>query len=234
MLEFEGDIRSWRTQVERRSSLSPRELDELEDHLRARVDLELDLNPALTPATALRSALEGLGEPSAISKEFAKAGQRRSRRLLLAGWALYAASFLFPAYAYAGPHFDRTTYGYEIVPELVRVTGSGPALAIAGLWLPNLILLTTLSAWRHRRPSRRGWTAWIVGATGALPLGLGLLRFGDPGAPFHAGIGFWMWCASFIVVATALWLRSREWASVQPHTAGLPSKLGLYSGENHV
>ena len=234
MFELDTEVRKWRTGLERGSSLSARELDELEDHFRARVGLELDLDPALTPADAFATAMDELGEPSAISKEFTKAGRPRWRRLLLAGWALYTASFLMPAYVYSGPHFDRTTYGYEIVPELVRLTSSGPALAVIGLWLPNLIMLATLPVWRRRRPSHRAWTTWIVGATGVLPLGLGLLRLGDPGAPFYAEIGFLMWCASFVVVATALWFRSREWASVQPHPGDLASKLGLYCGESHV
>ena len=229
------EVRKWRTGLERRSSLSARELDELEDHLSARVNLELDLNPALAPVDAFATAMDELGAPSAISKEFTKAGRPRWRRLLLAGWALYAASFLMPAYVYSGPHFDRTTYGYEIVPELVRLTSSGPALAVIGLWLPNLIMLATLPVWRRRRPSRRAWTAWVVGATGGLPLGLGLLRFGDPGAPFHSAIGFWVWCASFVVAGAALWFGRRDWASVRPRTTDdLALKLGLNSGAGHV
>ncbi len=41
MSDVDGRIRRWRARQERKSFLSPRELDELEDHLRARVDLEL-------------------------------------------------------------------------------------------------------------------------------------------------------------------------------------------------
>ncbi len=214
MFELDREVRNWRTRVERRSSLSARELDELEDHLRARVDLELELNPALAVGEALAIATEELGQPTAISREFAKAARPRWRHLMLTGWVLYAASFLLPAYRYS--RHELTTYGYEIIPELVGLTTSGPAWAVGVLWLPNLIMLMTLPAFRRLRPSRRAWTAWIVGATGALPLSLGLVRFGNPGAPFHSGIGFWVWCASFVVVATALWFRSRGWASVQP------------------
>lgn len=216
MFELETEVRRWRRNLERPSSLSPRELDELEDHLRARVSLELELNPALSPAGALAIAGEELGQPTAISREFAKAGRPRWRRLLLAGWAMYAVSFLLPVYGYSLHDAEFTTHGYEIFPELVRLTTSGPAWAVGVLWLPNLIMLMTLPAFRGLRPSRRAWTAGIVGATGALPLILGLVRLGDPGTPFRSGIGYWMWCASFVVVATALWLRSRGWASVQP------------------
>ena len=223
MFELEREVRRWRRHLERGTSLSPRELDELEDHLRARVDLELELNPALTPAAALAVAIDELGEPKAISREFARAGWPRWRHLLLAGWAMYAASFLLPAYGYSGHDAELTTYGYEIAPELVRLIASGPAWVVGVAWLPNLIMLMTLPAFRRPRPSRRAWTAWIVGATGGLPLILGLVRFGDPGAPFQSGTGFWVWSASFVVVAAALWLRGREWVSVRPrNTDGVP------------
>lgn len=216
MFEIETEVGRWRRNLERSSSLSTREVDELEDHLRARVSLELELNPALSPVDALAIAGEGLGQPAAISREFARAGRPRWRRLLLAGWVLYAASFLLPAYGYSRHDAELTTYGYEIFPELVRLTASGPAWAVGVLWIPNLIMLMTLPALRRLRPSRRAWTAGIVGATGALPLSLGLVRFGDPGDPFQSGIGFWVWGASFVVVATALWLRRRGWATALP------------------
>lgn len=223
MFELDREIDGWRSGLERGSSLSLRELDELEDHLRARVDLELDLNPALTPATAFRSALEGLGEASAISKEFAKAGQPRWRRLLLTGWALYAASFLLPAFGLpvipSRPDAARTIYGYEVFQDLLQPVPDGPALLLLMLWLPNLIMLLTLPALRHLRPWRRPWAAWIVGATGALPLGLGVLRLANGGLGYSPGVGFWVWSASFLVVATALWLRSRERAPARPQLA---------------
>lgn len=216
MFELDREIDSWRSDLETGSSLSLRELDELEDHLRARVDLELDLNPALTPATAFRSALEGLGEPSAISKEFAKAGQPRWRRLLLTGWALYAASFLLPAFGLpvipSRPDADLTVYGYDVFRVFTQPPSGGLA---ALLIIPNLIMLLTLPALRRLRPWRRPWAAWIVGATGALPLGLGVLRLANGGLGYFLGVGYWVWTASFLVVATALWLRTRQ-VRIQP------------------
>lgn len=193
MFELDREIRNWRTRVERRSSLSARELDELEDHLRARADLELELNPALVPAHAFVIAREGLGQPSAISREFARAGRPRWRRLLLAGWAMYAVSFLLPALT--NPYTDATIYGYR---------------AFSMLWPPSLIMLATLPTFWRRQRARRVWTAWVVAAAGALPSGLGLLRIADGGMGWNLGVGYWMWCASFFVVATALWLRNRQ------------------------
>lgn len=199
MFEFEDEIRNWRTRVERSSSLSTRELDELEDHLRARVSLELDLNPALATDEAMAIATEGLGQPTAISREFAKAGRPRWRRLLLAGWAMYAVSFLLPALT--NPHTDATIYGYG---------------AFAMLWLPNLIMLATLPTFWRRQWARRAWTAWVFAATGALPVGLGLLRIANGGMGWELGAGYWTWSASFAVVAFALWFRNRQGASAHP------------------
>ncbi|WP_419950070.1 hypothetical protein [Candidatus Palauibacter sp.] len=231
MFELDTEVRNWRTRLERGSSLSTRELDELEDHLRARVELELELNSALAPREALAIAREGLGQPKAISREFARAGRPRWRRLLLAGWALYAVSFLLPALA--NPSTDATIYGYRVFDEL-----GAPTLLLVMMWLPNLIMLTTLPTfWRRRRArrawtawvvaatgatfwrrrrARRAWTAWVVAATGALPLGLGLLRVANGGMGLNFGVGYWLWCASFAAVACALWLRNREGASIRP------------------
>lgn len=213
MFELDTEVRNWRTRLERGSSLSACELDELEDHLRARADLELELNPGLAPSRAFAIAREGLGQPMAISREFAKAGRPRWRRLLLAGWALYAASFLLPAWGIPGgipsrPDVNATTYAYEMLTQL-------PAGGQVMFLLTNLIMLLTLPALRRPRPSRNLWWAWLVGATGAFPFGVGVLRVVDGGMGLYPYVGFWLWSASFLVVATALWRRKRDWASVQ-------------------
>lgn len=213
MFELEPEVRKWRTGLERRSSLSARELDELEDHLRARVSLELDLNPALPPAKAFTAAVSALGEPKAISQEFAKAGRPRWRSLFLTGWALYAASFLLPAWGIPGgipsrPDADSTTYAYEMLTQL-------PVGGQVMFLLSNLIMLLTLPALRRPRPSRKLWWAWLVGATGAFPFGVGVFRVVDGGMGLYPYVGFWLWSASFLLVATALWRRKRDGASVQ-------------------
>ena len=201
----------------RRSSLSAREVDELEDHLRARVSLELDLNPALAVGEALAIAREGLGQPTAISREFARAGRPRWRRLLLAGWAMYAVSFLLPAMT--NPYADWSIYGYGVFVDVIRLTqpsSAATALLMVMMWLPNLIMLTTLPTFWRRHRVRRAWTAWVVAATGTLPLGLGLLRIAYGGMGWEFGAGYWMWSASFGVVAFALWLRNRQGTPAHP------------------
>ena len=78
-LGIEARVERWRTQLARTSSLSPRELDELEDHLRARVTTELELDAALTPARAFSVAREALGKEDDVSREFANAGRPKWR-----------------------------------------------------------------------------------------------------------------------------------------------------------
>ena len=92
MFDMDAEARRWRKRQERTSSLSPRELDELEDHLRARVDLEMELNAVLAPERAFAIARRELGTPAALEKEFAKAGKPRWKRWLVAGWGVYGAA----------------------------------------------------------------------------------------------------------------------------------------------
>lgn len=225
MFELNREVRNWRTKLERRSSLSARELDELEDHLCARVDLELELNPALAPAQALAMAQEGLGQPKAISREFAKAGQPRWRRLLWAAWAMYVASLLLPVLAASGPAADHlTARGYEFFVQVFHGE-LWPPLVVLLLNLPMLMTLPAL--WRSRR-----WQApWgAVGTVGVLALGCGVLTLGWPPrltadgvvGVAYLGSGYWAWSASFVCAAVALRLRKRNWSSVQPKTRAAP------------
>lgn len=245
MFELDTEVRKWRSRVEHRSSLSARELDELEDHLRARVTLELELNPVLAPAEALAIAREELGQPKAISREFARAGQPRWRRVLWAAWALYGASFILPALVtsgmVSGPSggvVDFTAHGYEFFIRVFREGEVGPPLVVLLLNLPMLMTLPTL------RRSRRWKVPWLLlGSVGIGALGFGVLSLGRPprivadgvGALAYLGPGYWAWSASFVCAAAALLLRKRDWASVRPTNAdGVTSKLGPLSGADHV
>lgn len=235
MFELETEVMRWRGRVERSSSLSPREVDELEDHLLARFELELEMTPERSRARVFNIVCDELGEPAAISKEFAKAGRRRWRPLLLAGWAMFTASFFLP--------LSRTVWveAGSLNPDLMALVGSqrpyeflwtmitmGMTDVMLAVWisvavlLPNLPLLMTLPALLGtRRPDRR-WLRWVLGGMGVVHLGLGMLRVFAP-APFpyeeaavahqYPGAGYWLWSASFAFAAAALWLRGRSWAA---------------------
>lgn len=215
MSDLDRQVRRWRKRQERRTSLSSRELDELEDHLRAHVDLDMALSPSLTPATAFVQATAAMGAPEKLSKEFARAGKPRWRWLVFAGWALFAVSFVLPAYT------DHTT---GVLFKVGTVSGwdafwtvlfsddrLGQLSAVTNLLvLGSLLILRT--SWRGR--GRR--LSWLLGGAGALNLvywPIFLVTHGDPVSFLQPG--YWVWAASFLCVAAGLWLRNREWASTR-------------------
>ena len=224
MFDLEKAVRKWRRGLERGSSLSTRELDELEDHLRARAELETHLNPGLQPARAFATARDELGEEAAVSREFAKAGEPRWRRLLVAGWALFGVSFLLPTFSIPGPlgPVGIPHYGYEVFSKLLWTGELSYALAAL---IPNLILVLTLPALRGPPAGRRRGLRWAVTTVGLGTLAMGFLMTpvtivdlagsGQGTVIAGPGIGFWAWSLSFVCAASALWIRDRGRAPVK-------------------
>jgi len=221
MSDLNRRIRRWREQQECESSLSPRELDELEDHLRIRIDLELELNARLTPARAFAIARDELGVGAALSKEFAKAGTPRWRRLMMAGWALFAVSFILPTVSEPMPPFPDNLSLCLSGGEAFRSALSGLAgpLGVFSACTNALMLVTGLWAMRHRRRCPRWavttmiavasfnllfWPLWVVSEGGMTLL-----------------VGHFTWTSSFACTAAALWLRGREWASARLRRASI-------------
>lgn len=210
MFEFEQEVRRWRSALDRRSSLSPRELDELEDHLRARVDLELELDAALAPTEAFAIARRDLGEPKVLSREFARAGRPRWKPLLAGALALYAASILLPVL-----HLQLlpVSWGFEAwVPRGYELLAD---IELLPLNLPMLLMLPLI--WRKRR-LKGTWLAATLGIIGASAVGFAAaaLISDGPGALAALRLGYWAWAASFVLASVALWLRRRGWASARP------------------
>ena len=104
MSRLDDEVRAWRESLEDTGWFSPRELDELEDHLRAHAaHRQLQLDPGTDAARTLEAAArEELGEPTALFREFEKSETPPWRLLLLAGWGLYALSFLLPGFGAVG------------------------------------------------------------------------------------------------------------------------------------
>lgn len=244
MFELETEVRRWRRNLERRSSLSMREVDELEDHLRARFELELEVTPTRSPARAFHIVCEELGEAAALSKEFAKAGWRRWRSLLLAGWGMFAASFFLPISrtilvegGSLPADFVASGRAYENLWTLITVgftSGDAVTTVWVTLWagvavlLPNLPMFMTLPALLGSRQPGGRWLPRVLIAIGVMHLGLAMtsvfrpfpVPYAEAAAAFeHAGAGFWLWSASFALAAAALWLRRRAWTSARPEEA---------------
>lgn len=216
MFDLDAEVRRWRKRQERRSLLSPRELDELEDHLRARVDLEIELNAVRAPEQAFAIARRNLGEPMALSKEFAKAGRPRWRRWLLAGWAMYGASWFLPV-IYSPLYGTGTIQGYEVLARVGALRGATGGVTGTPLFFSNLAMLMTAPVlWRARLSAKR-WFWRSVGAVGAFWIAsmVGGLVFssilnGETSLllPPLLTVGFWTWTASYICVAAALRMRA--------------------------
>ena len=223
MFDLDAEVGSWREQQGRKSALSPLELDELEDHLRARVELELELNAAMAPARAFAIARRELGEPTALSREFAKVGKPRWRRLLAVGWAMYGASMLMPVFQLKLGAFQITMTGHRALHDLNL--GGLPIVESLPVGLVNLAMLMTVPALWGWRGSCNRWLRRMLGAMGVsgLCFGVGWAAYGLD-APLLAG--YWTWSASHLCVAAALWWRAREWAPATPKTGVCIAKGG--------
>lgn len=214
MFDLEQAVGRWREKLERESSLSPREVDEMEDHLRAGYDLEMELAPAQTPVAAFANASGGMGEPAELSKEFARAGSPRWRRLIYAGWALFAVSFVLPVIG-EGPRGGGfldfgTVYGWEALVCALWDDNLLGTLSAA----TNLLMLGSLLTLRTARRGLSRLLRWLLCGAGVL----NLLYWPNSAMTDGAAVtdfrpGYWIWTASFLCVAAGLWLRNREWAS---------------------
>lgn len=216
MFEVEHAARRWRQDVEHRSSLSPREVDELEDHLRARAELEMELDPALGPVNAVAIAREELGQAAALSREFAKVGKPRRRRWLVAGLAMFGVSFFMPViedFFALGPGPNDWIPGWGAFLLTLRESENPIELLSA---LGNGVAVATLLLLRRTRPRRSRWLTGLMTGLAALTL-YWPIRFVSVGDNplLVLGIGYWAWFASFGCIAVALWLRDRDWESAK-------------------
>lgn len=223
MFELEKALARWRGRQERESSLSARELDELEDHLRARVDLELELNPGLTRARAFAAAHEELGDSRVLSSEFARAGRASWRGLLIVGWLLFGASFMMPtfenpAFFAPPPPTGATAPAAPIAADEIMTGWEALTAAISGIVGPlgvlsalsNVLMLVAGYGLLVRRTGRARWTIGLMAGTT-----VGNLLLWMPGTGDNLHAGYYAWVASFACVAVALWIRDREWSSAR-------------------
>jgi hypothetical protein len=79
MFDLEQAIAEWRRQVAAGGIKSPAVLDELESHLRE--DVEQQTRLGISAEHTFKKAVERIGHPAALQKEFAKAGATKRARL---------------------------------------------------------------------------------------------------------------------------------------------------------
>lgn len=210
MFNLEKSVHRWREDLERKSSLSPCEVDELEDHLRARFDLELELDAGMAPARAFGIVRHELGQGPALAREFEKARKPTWRRWLVTGWALFAGSLLLPGW----PGELR----YEAYLILLR---NLPAQEILWDLFPILAMFLTLPALLGLRLLRGRWIRWLLTGVGLWSVGnaidiaaKGLAWYGVSSLVGSDTVGFWAWSLSFVCTAVGLWLRDRQRARI--------------------
>lgn len=205
MFDLDGAVHAWRREFARERSFATNDLDELEDHLRAAYEVELDLNPALTPARAFAHACETLGTVDTLSSEFAKVEGKGWRRLLRAGWLVYAIAFFLPVID-GGITLGQGNFHEGLLPgiqALLTAFRCGP-VGIASA-LTNLVMLATF----HRISDAGRDRAWLLAALtmAAMVLNLWWLFEVDPVSDLSAG--YYAWLASFGIAGFGLAMRAR-------------------------
>lgn len=210
MFDLDGAVHAWRREFARERSFATSDLDELEDHLRAAYDVELDLNPGLAPARAFAHACETLGTVDTLSCEFAKVEGKGWRRLLRAGWLVYAVAFFLPVARYGitlgqGDFHEGLLPGFQAF--LVAITGDGGVVGILSA-LTNLVMLTTFLTFRRISDAGRD-RVWLLTALMlvATILNLWWLFEVDPVSELY--VGYYAWLASFGIAGTGLAMRAR-------------------------
>ncbi len=227
--DIERLVSTWRQQVSRTSSLSLHELDELEDHLRARAMLETEVDVAVTPRRAVRIAVEELGESRTLAREFVRAGRPRWRMLMAAGWGLWAVAWALPLSSFGG---RTVTLAGLLRSDLADLASRGSLTSLLGLLaftVLNVPMILTLCRFHSARLriGRLRMATWLVtaNALGVLVIGGGsVVRWLSAGAALSdvpLGSGWWLYTASLACVAAAMWMRLSD---VRPFRRGRSRK----------
>lgn len=150
-------------------------------------------------------------------------GNKDWRRLVFVGWALFAVSFVLPAYSEGRlfpppPGADDPPPVVETDPEpgwaaflnaLLFGEPTGRASA-----LTNLLVLASLATlrtkWTRRRLVGGRWLPLVLGAAGILNLVYWPIWVAGNDSVAQLLVGYWVWAVSFVGVAVGLWMLARE------------------------
>ncbi|MEM1095984.1 MAG: hypothetical protein AAGJ10_15405 [Bacteroidota bacterium] len=181
MFDLNTAVAAWRRDLDRTTKLPRTALDELEDHLLGDIDIQMEYGVA--PERAYLEAIERLGHPKALQREFEKNSQ--GRRWLFAGGRLGLIGYIVHNIAFATHHF---WFGLlELFGSKPKVELSDNALVAAGqalsmvfdnialgmmaagevlLMLPIAILGLILTLKRRQK----GWSVTFILTLLAMPL----------------------------------------------------------------
>ncbi|MXW55945.1 MAG: hypothetical protein F4X22_01315 [Gemmatimonadales bacterium] len=235
MSRLDDEIRNWRRGLAAEGRFSRRELAELEDHLRAHAADERARDATPASAAALKAAArEELGDPTALSREFAKQETPAWRSLLLAGWGLFALSLLLSDFGTVA--LEPSYPDFRLSVSWRELLASAPISVWILAAFSTLAMISTSLAFGRARRTVDAWVGYVLGAVGASTLGIGASNLVWP-IPIpvdselvvsgHLGPSYWAWSASFSLAAIALWLRHREWVSPPPKGSPTDPKQSL-------
>ena len=174
-------------------------------------------------------------------------GQQQWRRLVYAAWALFALSFVMPAYYTQGPVLPpppgadgaspaaETSPATETPPASKRNAEPGwDAFVSAVIWgdmtgkasaLTNLLMLASLATlrakWTRRRLVGGRWLPLALGGAGLLNLVYWPIWTATGSSVAGLLVGYWVWAASFLGAGLGLWMQARERAAA-PTAPELP------------
>ena len=128
---------------------------------------------------------------------------RQWRRLVFAAWAVFAVSFVLPAYVQGSSEL-----GWEaFLNALFFGDRTGKVSA-----LTNLLMLASLATLRARWTQSRlvggRWLPLVLGGAGVLNLVYWPIWVADSSSVTGLPAGYWLWAASFPGVALGLWMLS--------------------------
>ncbi|MFQ5705008.1 MAG: permease prefix domain 1-containing protein [Gemmatimonadales bacterium] len=203
MFELESAIRTWRREFRQQQALTDKALDELEDHLRS--DYEAHMATGLSSEEAFALSRERLGQPSELSPEFKKVEGRGWRRLIIAGWSLFAISFFLPVHTW-GITLWHNNIGDGVVPGvqafLAALSGEAGVIGVLSAGTNFVMVLTAWSLSARARNVRPFAAATIVAA---LLNGWWLYEVETIA---NLRIGYFLWLASFGLVGTGLVMKA--------------------------
>ncbi len=208
MFDLDAAVRAWKEALASERSLAGADLDELEDHVRCKV--ETLMSRGVDEERAWTAARDTIGAPEELSAEFRKVGGGAWRMLVRVGWVLFAAAFFLPVHRYGLSHVDLKVDSGVLpgIEAFLVALKSGPAGAVSAL--TNFVMLLTM--WRI---SARG-RPWVLALTltmwAATCLNAWWMVDADPITDLR--LGYFLWWTSFGVVSTGLALRVR---SAAPH-----------------
>ncbi|MXX55158.1 MAG: hypothetical protein F4106_00005 [Gemmatimonadetes bacterium] len=127
------------------------------------------------------------------------------RRLVFAAWAVFAVSFVLPAYVQGSSEL-----GWEaFLNALLFGEMTGRVSAATNLLV--LASLATLRAkWTQSRLVGGRWLPLVVGGAGVLNLVYWPIWVADSNSVEGLLAGYWLWAASFLGVALGLWMLSSK------------------------